>query len=502
MSFIRRNKDPQPQVVPAPAAPASEEKSGGGLIQWLKDSYNGLYKIVIEPSMPTRLTILLLLLGLLIGLVWAYRIQPPIFAGGNPNRLNQAAQDQWILMTGGNYVRRFYDVNETVALLDQVDNPAAAIDRLLQSPTLSESDREALLAIQPLAQQIGGTPTPQDPGLLNNLLTGFLVPILIIVIATPVLVVVWRMLIYPNFVAPVIMRIREARDPALRAKNAAARADLRRLQEQKAELDRIKKETIADIELGEPVTQVLKVYAKGRSYDESDEIESGDDFLGQCGSVIPESVAPDPLAVEVWLFDMFATGDQNHKKLFVTEAAAADPAIRQRLLSDPEVSPDEWVIARPGAKLVIDSEKIRLQGELTSVEVGASGRFESFRLKVSAWKKSGRSVAPAMPATVAAAPIPPMSSPLPPAPQPSAPQFSGFQAPRPLQSPAPTPLGGRPMSDYNDIQFDPPPAPTAPRPLSQPGFPPPAPGYGTQRFTEDDDPFGNTGDFTPLPPRS
>ncbi len=260
------------------------------------------------------------------------------------------------------------------------------------------------------------------------------------------------------------------------------------------------KET-AESYLGEPVTQVLKVYSKGRSYDESDEIESGDDFLGQCGSVIPESIAPDPLAVEVWLFDMFATGDQNHKKLFVTEAAAADPGVRQRLMSDPEVNPDEWVIARPGAKLVIDSEKIRLQGEMTSVEIGANGRFESFRLKVSAWKKSGRSVAPAMPATVAAAPIPPMSSPLPPAPQPSAPQYSGFQAPRPLQSPAPTPLGARPLSDYDDIQFDPPPAPAAPRPLSQPGFPPPAPGYGAPRV-EDDDPFGNTGDFTPLPPRS
>lgn len=516
MNFGRKNKDSQPQAVPTATVPVETTTPAprhNPIVQYLIDSYNGIYKIVLEPSMPTKQTVILLIVGLIIGLLWGYQIAPKQFAGANPHRLNQAARDQWVLMVAGNYDRQFYNVDESARLLNQVENPTDAVNRLLASPNTNDSDRNALNQLAPIAATIAGTPAPENPGFVQDLLSGFIIPFLLILILTPILVVVWRLLIYSNFVAPVVNRIRESRDPALKARNDAARGDLKRLKEQRVELQKMKTASVADVELGDPVTQVLKVYQKGRPYDESDEIESGDDFLGQCGSVIPDSLGGDPVAVEVWLFDMFGTNTQNYKKLFVTELAANDPGVRNRLLTDEEVHAEDFVIAKPGAKIVIEAEKIRLQAELIAAEVGPSGRLDSFRMKVSAWKKDGRSVAPvsapppsfgSLMGTPAPAPTP-SAAPLPTQAQPSFGSF-GTPAPRPLapQPLAPAPLGARPMSDYDDIDFDPPPSmpAPAPRPLGSPDFGAP-PAYSPPNFrTEDDDPFGNTGDFTPLPPRN
>lgn len=514
MSFMRRDKDQaQPQAIPATTSttPAPAQQKGGGIVGWLNDSYNGIYKILLEPSMPTRNTIYLLLLGLIIGLIWAYVIAPVQFAGANPHRLNQAAQDQWILMVGGSYSRQFYNEDETRALLNQVENPASAVERMLQDPARNDFDRAALRDVQPIASTVVGTPAPVYPGIINEIIN-ILIPMLLIVVIVPIVALVWRMLIYPNFVAPVLGSLAESRDPALKTRNQGARADLKRLQEQNAEMKRIKKETIADVELGEPVAQVLKVFTSGRNYDEADEIELDDKFLGQCGSVIPESVEPDPVAVEVWLFDMFSTGDQNHKKLFVTETAMADPGLRARLAA--ESNPNDWVIAKPGAKLIIDAEKLRLQAEMLAMDLNANGRFQNFRMKVSAWQKDGKSVALPMPVSPLVSSNPaPVYSPLPATPAPAVytsplptqPQPLGsFNQTRPV-TPAPAPVGARPLTDYDNIAFDPPPLSAAPRPLGAPApsfNPPPAFNqYGAFPPDEEEDVFGATGDFTPLPPR-
>ena len=512
MSLLRRNKpDAQAQAVPAPEAKEPvAKKERFNLRQWLVDSYNGLYKIVLEPSMPSRGSVLLLAVGLIIGLLWAYAVSPVVFTGANPNRLNQAAQDQWIKMVAGNYARGFYAQEQALDLLSRVDAPAVAIERMLGDDSLGFSDLEALQRLLGVARSTEGTPTPQSPGLVGELLSGWLVPLVLVVVLFPILTLIWRLLIYPNFVATAIMRWQEMRDPALRAKNEAARADLKRLQEQKQELERMKKETVADVELGEPIVQVLKVYSKGRTFDESDEIEDGDDFLGQIGTVIPDSLNGDPLAIEVWLFDMFAAGNQNHKRLFITPKAASDPAVSARLQTDSDVNIGQAAPAQTGSKLVIDSEKLRLQAELVNVELGDDGRLNSFRMKMSAWRRTGAPKAAAPAYAPAPSYSPPAPSPLPstqpayspPSPLPPAPTGARpmsaydditFDPPPAPPAYAPAPTGARSMSAYDDITFDPPPAPPAPsRPPQQGSFSPLPP-------PEDDDPFGATGDFTPIP---
>jgi hypothetical protein len=517
MSLLRRNKnESDAQAVPTPPPP-NKDKKGGGIVQWLKDSYNGLYKIVLEPSMPSRYTILSLVIGLIVGLIWAYIVYPTIFTGANPNRLNAASQQQWFEMVALGLHKEVYSVDSATVLFNQIDNPQAIQTALVNDPATEPLILEALRDedVQFALGNAVGTPSPVSQSILTDILQSLVLPIVLIIAVTIAVVLLWRLLIYENLIAPIIQRIREARDPALKEKSAKEREALQNIRDQKKLLDEMKKNTVADVELGEPVTQVLKIFTKGRSYDESDEIESGDDFLGQCGSVIPEAIEPDALAIEVWLFDMFAQGDQNHKRLFVTEAALNDGMVRNELMSDPETNnPNDWVVARPGAKVLIDSEKIRLQGEMISVETGADGRFDKFQMKVTAWKKDGKSATMPVPAPMPAynppapqpyTPPPPQPTFNPPAPQPYTPPppqptFNPLPpAPQPMQplTPPPSPLGARPMSAYDDMDFDPPPAPPArpagfsPSPL--PNFnpaPPPPP---------EDDPFGNTGDFTPLP---
>lgn len=199
------------------------------------------------------------------------------------------------------------------------------------------------------------------------------------------------------------------RDPALRARNEANRAELKRLKQQRDELERMKSESIADDELGEPVVQLLKVYQSGRAYDESNEIEAGEEFLGQCGSVIPDLLNGDPLAIEVWLFDMQATQEKNFKKMFLTPVAASDAQLVSRLMADSGIGPNDLAVMQPGSKLVLEGETLRVANEITTVEFNPNGRLTNFKMKVTAWRKQsagGLPVYPAVPAAAVPAPAP------------------------------------------------------------------------------------------------
>jgi len=560
MSFLRRNKkdatpDDAEAKTPPPATPdpapdggSEEKKSGGGPIagirQWLIDSYNGIYKIVLEPSMPKTSTVLMVIVGIVFGLLWGYVLNPTTFTGANPNRLNQPAQDQWIKMVAANYDRGFYADEQASSLLSRIDNPTAAIQRMLADGNLSAPDQEALQGIQQLATSVSGTATPQDPGFVSGLLGGWLVPIILMSILVPIAFLLWRILIFPNFGAALIQRVKMARDPEYKAQVEKQRAELKIAQENRRLVEQMNKAVTVDEELGEPVMKRASIFAKGRTYDDSFEIElpldKGGDFLGQCGAVISEATDPDPVAVEVWLFDM--QSQQNLKKVFVTQAGYADAAVKAKVDADVANPATDIIIAQPGSTATIDSDKIRLQANMMAVEVGADARYESFQMQVQAWQK-GASGTPAVPTTPAAGAPPPIP-PAKPLPSYDDIQFDPPPAmPSSSQPPAIPPA--KPLPSYDDIEFDPPPAmpsssqpstppsiqplsspppasppsfgqssppsfgQSSPPPTSPPSFgqpqqplspPPPAPSQFPPSFgdEDDDDPFGGTGDFTPL----
>lgn len=512
MSFLRRNKAPDDaQAVPVasntppPQPEAPRTNPGQRVANYARDSYNGLYKVVLAPNMPTWGTILLLLFGFLLGMFWAYSISPTEYFGGNPTRMNQAAQDQWVKMAAVGFdTGTRYDVAAAVELLNRVNDPLATIDRLLADPNTAASDRNALEQLRQAVAGVGltGDPSPIRPSLFSQLLS-WIVPILLILIVTPIVVLLWRMLIYPNIVAGLVDNIRAATNSEYREQRQRERAS----REAARVAAEAKRSMIveADLELGDPVMKTLSLFSPNRRYDDSFEIErdydGGSDFLGQCGATIPDILAGDPLAVEVWLFDMFS--QQDVKKLFVTPQGMQDPGVRTRLEGIVENPATDIIGAAPGAILTIDTEKLRLQATMASMSLGDNGRFEEFQMRIASWQKD---------ASFTTANAPASAVPMPPSPSPAY-QQATYETPAPPSTSLGSLMGGQqqpsnvPAPPDDDPLY---PSYQAPAQSSSPqspfSMPPLSPTSGLPQAPlppsyddEDDDPFAGTGDFTPLP---
>ncbi|QPC80849.1 hypothetical protein G4Y79_14150 [Phototrophicus methaneseepsis] len=543
------------------AAPKSNSNSsGGGIRQWLIDSYNGIYRILLKPNMPAWSTVFVLIVGLIIGMFWAYIVAPVQWAGGNPNRLNQGAQDQWIKMAAVGYDQQsFYDADQVGILLSQVDQPMQRIQQLIETTQPGTADYNALVALQEAVAGAGiaGTAAPEAPSALEQFLQ-LAVPILLIALVFIVLTLLWRLLIHPNLVQPLQDRIRMTRDAEYAATRRQQQAALKTMQEQRRLVEEMKSSSQDDAELGAPVMQSLSIFKRNVPYDDSKEIErktaTGSDFLGQCGAVVAEAVDPDPVALEIWVFDM--ASQQDKKKAFITPQASNDPSIQARLAADMDNGASDIIVAQPGSTLFIDTDALRLKATVSSVDVSADGRFENAQIQLQAWAKNASNMPAVNPTpTMTATPTPvmptqtpssvsqqpPQQSQAPQAPMPPTPQPPAWDAPdwdepedepeynpynynqQPQSSPSigslldgdtapvpPQPFGG------NDPFAQPPyqqPQQPASAPSYQPSPPPPPsalqypPGmepdidddeddYDYEDY-DDNDPFGDTGNFRP-----
>lgn len=440
--------------------------------QYLIDSYNGLYKIVIEPYMPTKLTVILLVVGLVIGLLWGYSLRPVSYYDGSPYQLSQGDRDQWIKLVASSYYSQMYDAETAKSLLVRVERPAEAIDRLL--PNVVGVEQQALQQLRPLAEEVGVGREAPRPGSFIGSILDWLLPALLIVVLTPIAVVVWRLLIYPNIFAPLIDRLRPKSQEELLKRKELEEEKKVRLMQIEAQKNLVVQ---VDEQLGQPLMQKLSIYTKGRVFDDSFAIEDKDEnFLGECGAAKAKTLGDNELAgVEIWLFDKedFAN---TWTKAFLSEYVYNDPAARAEVENKVDNPATDLVMVREGAKLVLDTDALRVQATVKSVSYSATpglppnSVFENLQIEIAAWYKVGKGVPSAAPAPVPAAYAPPPMSPPPPT---FTPQTMPTAAPPPTYAP-------------------PPPSQSSPtiRPLSPPPFQAQPP--------QDDDPFGGTGDFTPI----
>lgn len=135
-----------------------------------------------------------LVLGLLIGMFWAYQLAPAQAVNVGVHRLNPTARDQWVKFAAIAYYSKAYDANATISLLAQIEDPSGTVARLAASSRDGTIEKEALLAIQGLATQAGlGTPAPKPDGILSDLITVF-VPAALLSALTLVGALGWRVL--------------------------------------------------------------------------------------------------------------------------------------------------------------------------------------------------------------------------------------------------------------------------------------------------------------------
>jgi hypothetical protein len=448
----------------------------------IRDTATGLLP-VIRPYIPQPRTVLVVVLAFLVGMVWAYVLDPTVFYNSQPSQLEQSWQNSWVELLAAAKENGSYSDETIIEWLRAVDNPVGIVDALANSTT-SQVTVDRLRELRPLAEQAEpGTAAPQ-PSILASI-RPWLVGVIVIAIVAVLVSLLYGFYIQPIVVEPIQKRMRPRSES-----DAGTRAEIAAIQESKRLREAMQAEVPVNIgaaDLGPPVSRHISIYTPGRQYDDSFSIETADEeFLGECGVAISETIGvgtPEKVtAIEVWLFDK-EDFVRTITQVFASEHAYNDPAIRSKLEPKGDI-----VLAKPGAVAVLETNTLRLQARIVDMQYGtgplpANSYFEKLTIELATWRKEGAAVG--VPAPMAAAPAMPApslsyASP-PPTPVPAIPSPFDDTSPAPTGGgPAPRPFGGSGMTPLKPPPMEsPPPRPSAPPP-------------------GDDDPFGGTGDFTPI----
>ena len=141
-----------------------------------------------------------------------------------------------------------------------------------------------------------------------------------------------------------------------------------------------------------PIAQFMASYKIGDDlFDDSFSVDSPvGEFLGECGVGISDSIGVgDPKKVsafEVWLFDK--NDIQTVTKVVMSEHAFRDPAVRQRLEAK-----GEPVLAEPGSEAVLETQTLQMVARVVDMGYGADSSlpsesfFDNLILELAVWPK-------------------------------------------------------------------------------------------------------------------
>ena len=133
------------------------------MMKFLRDSYNGLYVVLLKPYMPRPITLLVLVIGVIVGLVWAYAISPTIYYDADPSTLHQSWQDEWVKLLADRNAEANADISTNlIDLLSRVDAPLQIIDRLINTPG-EEANVQKLQDIPTVSSAICARPSRDNP---------------------------------------------------------------------------------------------------------------------------------------------------------------------------------------------------------------------------------------------------------------------------------------------------------------------------------------------------
>ena len=432
-------------------------------------------------SGPQRMTVNLVLLGMVLGLATAYVIIPTEFTGASPRHMSRDAIRQWVRMIAvGHSQDVHYDDNNALLVLQQIPNPQAVVEGLASNAGVPAAERAALEALMdiPGYANLTGALAPQDPGVVGSTLQ-VVASLAAVALAIPLLVIAGRAILPSGNAKASTRRGREqlAKASPASAEPAALPGEqpLQAYSEAPTATwgaDETEENGAIHPQYGVPVMRALSTYVKGHNLDDSFAIElppdAGGQFLGECGVSGATQVGNELQSVEFWGFDM--ASQETLTKVFAAPAALHDPALHAAVANRVRDAGADIVAVESGARLVLDSGAIHIQARIKTVVCNYGGGtpnsgIESLQLEILAWHK--QPVSAGMPA-------------------------SGYPAP-----------ANSPFNEYAEMQFGPPsettsPSPppggsmSAPQPASSAGQPAPK-----RPEDEEDDPFGGTGNFMP-----
>ena len=311
--------------------------------------------------------------GLIVGLIWAYFIQPIKWTNVPPSWMGSTYQEQYLRMAIDSF-----KVNPDSALalqrFDALGPAGTALLTSIQSNPGSQ-DQTAISGFASAVQAGGASATPapgggQAPGKGGSFTSFALIAVAVILFAL-VGYGIFRYLL-----------------PLFRNKSNASPAAATRARNITSQTEMTDYESLGQ---EPPISQFVTTYVLGDDlFDDSFSIDSpSGEFLGECGIGISETIGVgDPKKVqafEVWLFDK--NDIQTVTKVLMSAHAFNDTATFQRL----QAKGEPFMVER-GKQVVLETAALQLVATVSDAEYGQGtlpeeSYFDRLTLEIAVWPK-------------------------------------------------------------------------------------------------------------------
>jgi len=341
-------------------------------------------KILDYLKRPVVAAILGGILGLIVGLGWAWGVQPVQWTNVPPDKLGVTYQEQYLRMAIDSYQvkpddalakQRFNDLGTAGATtLATVKNNPGTQDpnAILKYSQLVEGTSAVVTTPPPGGETTpapsGGTPTP---GKASSSMTFLIIFGAIVAIAIVGFVII-------RYLIP-LLRTTGTGTPtaAMRARDITSQTALTDYAARGEET---------------PIAQFVTTYVLGDDlFDDSFSIDSpSGEFLGECGIGISETIGvgePKKVqAFEVWLFDK--NDIQTVTKVMMSPHAYNDVATFQRL----QAKGEPFMVER-GKQVVLETAALQLVATVSDMEYGQGALpeesyFDRLTLEIAVWPKA------------------------------------------------------------------------------------------------------------------
>jgi hypothetical protein len=376
------------------------------MIKRLVGQFNIIGKAALGSLAPSLYRLGFVLLGLIIGLVWAYQVAPVKFRDGEPVQLADGYKDQWIKMAAAE-LSQYGDQEEAAREIVKAGVSPQMIQNLIDenqaaNPQLA-SQLTALLEVANANKAAAATQADKiKGGFFSTLVMGPLGCI----VGTALIGIILALVFTFYWAVPVGKWAKpSAGRPGAPVTGGTVGAHAAEVAAKKVAADQ--KTDFAAVGEAPPLTQYMSTYILGNDlYDDSFSIETpSGEFLGECGSGISETIGVgDPkkvTATEVWLFDK--NDIRTITKVLMSEHAYNDQALRTKLAPKGEA-----VLAAPNAITTLETQTLRLRIRIIDLQYGEGALppnsfFERLTVEIAAWPKDdGGSDTPPPPDTSAA----------------------------------------------------------------------------------------------------
>lgn len=311
------------------------------------------------------------ILGIILGLLWGWVIDPVEFTDAAARHLRADLQEDWLRMAVDSYQLRPDEALAQARWAELVPEAEDTLGRIKQNPAPQDPQAIAAYETVVLGAPTGEQPVPEEEAAGGGLRS--LLPIMCLVV--------------------VVLGLALGGVYYLRQRSMTASGEERPMTA--AEQSQYMSQTVERTDytaIGEepPIGQFMTTYMIGDDlFDDSFSIDSpSGEFLGECGVGISETIGiGDPkrvTAFEVWLFDK--NDIQTVTKVLMSQHAYIDEDIRQRLAAK-----GEPVLAEPGTQITLTTATLRLVARVVDMAYGDAeplpeeSHFERITLELAVW---------------------------------------------------------------------------------------------------------------------